>query len=126
MIGGMATVYVICAEADAPSVREQVLRCLPSNGYDRWLAKHHFAGAIPEEHALAQVMDQCQAILAVLLPAILGSSTVFQEIDFALDCPRPVLLVQIARLKEQDAARFPARLWAMPQVDLTLEEKKEA
>src|ERR1700738_4678970 len=97
----MATVYVIYAESDAPFVREQVLRCLPSNGYDRWLAKHHFAGPIPDEHALAQAMDQCQAILAVLSSAILGSSTVFQEIDDALNCRRPVILVQIAHLNEQ-------------------------
>ncbi|MEY2615056.1 MAG: hypothetical protein QOH78_829 [Verrucomicrobiota bacterium] len=122
----MATVYVIYAEGDAPFVREQVLRCLPSNGYDRWLAKHHFAGTIPDEHAFAQAMDQCQAILAVLSPAILGSSTVFQEIDVALHCRRPLIVVQIAHLNEQDAARFPARLWTMPQVDLTLEGKREA
>jgi TIR domain len=122
----MATVYVIYAEGDAPFVREQVLRCLPSNGYDRWLAKHHFAGTIPDEHAFAQAMDQCQAILAVLSPAILGSSTVFQEIDVALNCRRPLIVVQIAHLNEQDAARFPARLWTMPQVDLTLEGKREA
>ena len=32
----------------------------------------------------------------------------------------------MAHLNEQDAARFPARLWAMPQVDLALEEKGEA
>jgi hypothetical protein len=43
----MATVYVIYAEGDVPFVRQQVLRCLPSNGYDRWLAKHHFTGIPP-------------------------------------------------------------------------------
>ena len=122
----MATVYVIYAEGDAPFVREQVLQCLPSNGYDRWLAKYHFATTIPDEHAFAQAMDQCQAILAVLSPAILGSPTIFQEIDIALACRRPVIVVQIAHLNKQNAARFPARLWAMPQVDLTLEEKGEA
>jgi hypothetical protein len=39
------------------------LRCLPSNGYDRWLAKHHFASTIPDEHAFAQAMDS--AILPI-------------------------------------------------------------
>jgi hypothetical protein len=99
--------------------------CL-SNGYDRWLAKLHFASAIPDAHAFAQAMDQCQAILAVLSPAILRSPTVFQEIDIALACRRPVIVVQVAHLNEQDAAHFPATLWATPQVDLTLEEKGEA
>jgi hypothetical protein len=99
--------------------------CL-SNGYDRWLAKLHFASTILDEHAFAQAMDQCQAILAVLSPAILRSPTVFQEIDIALACRRPVIVVQVAHLNEQDAAHFPATLWATPQVDLTLEEKGEA
>src|ERR1700722_2945739 len=122
----MGTVYVIYAEGDAPFVREQILQYLPSNGYDRWLAKYHFASTTPDEQAFAQAMDQCQAILAVISPAILGSSPVFQEIDIALACRRPVIVVQLAHLNEQDAARFPARLWAMPQVDLALEEKGEA
>jgi hypothetical protein len=30
---------------------------------DRWLAKHHFASAIPDEHAFAQAMDS--AILPI-------------------------------------------------------------
>jgi subtilisin family serine protease len=122
----MATIYVIYAEGDASFVREQVLRYLPSNGYDRWLAKRHFASTIPDEHTFAQAMDQCQAILAVMSPAILGSPTIFQEVGIALACRRPVIVVQIAHLNEQDAARFPARLWAMLQVDLALEEKGEA
>jgi endonuclease G len=122
----MPAVYVIHAQGDAPFVREQVLRGLPSNGYDCWLASHHFASATPDEHALAQAMDQCQAILAVLSPPILGSSTAVQEIDIALAGRRALIVVQIAALNEQDAARLPARLWALPKVDLTLEDKGEA
>ena len=122
----MATVYVIHAEGDTRFVKERVLRRLPSNGYDCWLARHLFAGAKPEEYAIAQAMDQCQAILMVLSPAILGSPTSSKEIDIALAGRRTLIVVQIAALDEQDAARLPARLWALPKVDLTVEEEEEA
>jgi hypothetical protein len=122
----MPTVYVIHAEGDVPFVKEQVLRGLPSNGYDSWLARHHFAGATPDEQAIAQAMDQCQTILAVLSPAIFQSSMAAREIDIALAGRRPLIVVQIAALNEQDAARLPDRLWALPKVDFNLEEKGEA
>lgn len=122
----MATVYVILAEGDTLFLKQRVLRGLPSNGYDCWLARYHFAGAKSEEHAIAQAMDQCQVILIVLSPAILGSPTSIEEIDIALTGRRTLIVVQIAALDEQDAARLPARLWALPKVDLTVEEEEEA
>ena len=122
----MATVYVIHAEGDTPFVKQRVLQRLPSNGYDCWLARHHFAGAKPEEQAIAQAMDQCQVIMTVLSPAILGSPTLIEEIDIALASRRTLIVVQIAALDEQDAARLPARLWALPKVDFTVEEEEEA
>ncbi len=122
----MATVYVIHAEGDTPFVKQRLLRRLPSNGYDCWLSRYHFAGAKPEEHAIAQAMDQCQVILTVLSPAILGSPTSIKEINIALASRRTLIVVQIAALDEQGESRLPARLWALPKVDLTVEEEGEA
>jgi len=122
----MATVYVIHAESDTHFVKQCVLERLPSNGYDCWLARHHFAGAKPEKHAIAQAIDQCQVILIVLSPAILGSPTSIEEMDVALACRRMLIVVQIAALDEQDAARLPARLCALPLVDFRLEKGVEA
>jgi subtilisin family serine protease len=121
----MATVYVIHAEGDAPFVKQLVLRYLPSNGYDRWLTRHHFADATPDEDAFAKAMDQCQAILAVLSPVILSSPTAVQEINIALARRRALIVIQIGALDKQDARRLPARLWALPKVDLTVEEEEE-
>jgi endonuclease G len=122
----MATVYVIHAEGDTPFVKQRVLRGLPRNGYDCWLARHHFAGAEPEEHAIAQAMAQCQAVLIILSPALLGSPMSIEEIGIALAGRRTLIVVQIAALNEQDAARLPARLWLLPKVDLTVEGEEEA
>lgn len=122
----MATAYVIHAEGDMPFVKQWVLQSLPSNGYDYWLARHHFSGVNLEEHVIAQAMDQCQVILIVLSLAILRSATSFEEIDIALAGRRTLIVVQIADLDEQDGARLPARLWALPKVDLTVEEEAEA
>jgi subtilisin family serine protease/tetratricopeptide (TPR) repeat protein len=122
----MATVYVIHAEGDAPLVQQRVLRGLPSNGYDCWLARHHFASAGPEEHAIVRAMDKCQVILILLSPAILGSPGSMEEIDIALAGRRTLIVVQIAAFGEQGAARLPARLWALPKVDLTVEKEGEA
>jgi endonuclease G len=122
----MATVYVIHAEGDAPFVKQRVLRRLPSNGYDCWLARHHFAYDKPEGRRIAQAMDQSLAILIVLSPAILGSPTSSEEIEIALAGQRTLIVVQIAALDKQDAERLPARLWALPKVDLAVEEEEEA
>jgi subtilisin family serine protease len=122
----MATAYVIHAEGDMPLVKQRVLRSLPSNGYHCWLARHHFSGANLEEQAIAQAMDECQVILIVLSPAILGSPTSIEEIDIALAGRRTLIVVQIAALDEQYGARLPARLWALPKVELTVEDEVEA
>lgn len=122
----MATAYVIHAEEDTPFVKERVLRVLPSNGYDCWLARQHFAGAAPERDAIAQAMDQCQVILGVLSPAILQSPASIQEIEMALASRRMVIAVQMAAFGRQDAARLPVKLWAMPNVDLAIEGPEEA
>jgi endonuclease G len=120
----MSTVYVIHAKDDAGFVKEELLRHLPSNGYECWLASHHLARAKPDKQAFAHAMDQCQAILAVLSPAIAGSPTARQEIESALAAPSPLILVQCAALGEKDRAAFPAALWGMPKVDFILEEKE--
>lgn len=122
----MATVYVIQAEGDTPFVKQRVLRRLPSNGYTYWLRRHHFAGAKPEEQMIAQAMDQCQVVLAILSPAILESATSIKEIDIALADRRTLIVFQIAALDEQGAARLPQKLWTLPKVDLTLEGEEEA
>jgi len=122
----MATVYVIHAEGDAPFVKQCLLRRLPSIGYDCWLARHHFAYDKPEERAIAKPMNQCLAVLIVLSPAILGSPTSSEEIDIALAGGHTLIVVQRAALDKQDAARLPARLWVLPNVDLAVEEEEEA
>src|SRR5688500_1387097 len=96
----MATAYVIHAEEDTPFVKERVLRVLPSNGYDCWMARHHFAGAAPERDAITQAMDQCQVILGVVSPAILGSEASIQEIELALASRRLLIVVQVADVSE--------------------------
>lgn len=122
----MATAYVIHAGEDTPFMKERVLRALPSNGYDCWLARHHFADAAPERDAIGRAMDQCQVILGVVSPAILGSAASIQEIELALASRRMLIVVQLAPLGELDAARLPSRLWAMPKVDLAVEGPEEA
>lgn len=122
----MATVYVIHAEDDASFVKQHVLRRLPSNGYDCWLRRHHFSGAKPEEPAIAQAMDQCQVILAILSPAILVSPVSMEEIDIALADRRTLIVVQIAALDEQEPARLPPKLRTLPKVDFTVEGEEEA
>jgi hypothetical protein len=105
----MPTIYVIQAESDAATLTEQVLRYLPSNGYDCWLSRHHLATPPPDEHVFAKVMDQCQAIMAVVSPAILESPASVREIEIALAGRRTLIVVQSAALNEQDTARLPAR-----------------
>jgi subtilisin family serine protease len=121
----MATAYVIHAEGDMPFVKEFVLPSLPSNGYDCWLTRHHFSGASFEKDAVARAMGNCEVILIVLSPAILQSLTSIQEIDIALASRRTVIVVQIEAIGEH-GARLPARLWALPKVDFTVEGKVEA
>jgi endonuclease G len=120
----MATVFVIHAEGDTPFLKQRVLRSLPSNGYDCWLAGSHFAGA--KSDAIAQAMDQCQAILMVLSSAIFESPTSSEEIDIALASRRTLVVVQIAAFDKREAARLPTTLWALPKVDFTMEEGEEA
>jgi hypothetical protein len=119
----MATAYIIHAEGDVPFVKQRLLRTLPSNGYDCWLARHHFGAPNFEEH---QAMDECQAILIVLSLAILQSPPSIEEIEIALARRHTMIAVQIEALTEQDGARLPARLWAMPKVDFTVEDEVEA
>jgi subtilisin family serine protease len=121
----MATVYVIHARGDTPFVKQCVLRQLPSNGYDFWLARQHFTNVKPEEEAIAHSMDQCQAILIVLSPAILGALTSLEEIDISLAGRRTLIVIQTTTLNEQEAARLPPRLWALPKVDFTVEKEEE-
>lgn len=122
----MATVYVIQAEGDAPFVKQRVLPRLPSNGYDRWLASHHFADSGHEARTIARAMDRCQAILVVITRSLLRSQSSVEEIDLALAGRRTLILIQTEALEEQDTAQLPARLWALPKVDLTIEEEGEA
>ena len=121
----MATVYVIHAEGDAPLVKQRVLRRLPSNGYDCWLCRHHFDEAEPEGRTIARAMDGCQAVLVVISRAILESPASAEEIELALNGRRTLIVVQTEALDEQAAARLPARLWALPKVDLTMEKEGE-
>lgn len=121
----MATAYVIHATEDTPVLKQRVLRYLPCHGYDCWLTTPHSAGDESEEQSMAKAMDQCQAILFVLSPAILESSTLSKELDVALASRHTVIVIQLKALNEQDAARLPAKLWAQPMVDLTLEEDEE-
>lgn len=120
----MATVYVIHAEVDKPFVKQHVLRTLPSNGYDCWLAREHFAE--PDKQAIARAMDQCKALLVVLSPAILDSQASIEDIEIALARQPTLIVVQIEDLGEGDAARLPQRLQALTKVDFTLEEEEEA
>src|SRR5262249_29219808 len=122
----MATAYVIHAEGDMPFVKQRVLRSLPSNGYDCWLARHHFSGANLEENTISKAMDECQVICIVLPRAILGSRMSIEEIDTALAGRRTLISVQIAALDEQEGARLAGRLGALPKVALTGEEEVEA
>jgi subtilisin family serine protease/tetratricopeptide (TPR) repeat protein len=113
----MATACVIHAHADTEFVKRHVLRALPSNGYDCWLAGGHTTeGAV----------EPCQVILIVLSPALLRSAMATREIELALASQRTLIVVQIAALGEQEAARVPARLWALPRVDYALEGGEEA
>lgn len=121
----MATVYVIYAGEDAPFLKERVLRGLPSNGYEYWLARPQVAGADASGHAIVQAMNQCQAVLIILSPALLASTVPLGEIDIALADRRTLIVVQIAALDEQEAARLPARLWVLPKADFTAEEGEE-
>lgn len=121
----MATVYIIHAEADAPFVRQRALRVLPSNGYDSWLASHHFAGA-GLTYALAPAMDRCQSVLIVLSPALTESEASLGEIDAALVCRHTPIVVQVEAIGEQEWARLPETLSALPRVDFTLESEEEA
>ena len=118
----MSTVYVIHADADASFVKE-MLRPLPSNGYDSWLTVRHLTGAKSDKDASARAMDRCHATLAVLSPAILQSSTASREIESALAASNPLIAVQCASLSDKEAASLPAPLWAMPKIDFTQEEE---
>jgi tetratricopeptide (TPR) repeat protein len=122
----MATVYVIHAEEDTRFVKQRVLRGLPSIGYDCWLARHHFADVRPDEHVIAQAMDQSPAILIVLSPALIKSPTSGEEVVSALAGRHTLIVVQIAALGEGDAARLPEKLWALPKVDFTVEAEDDA
>src|SRR5262245_49048606 len=121
----MATVYVIYAEDDTPFVKQRMLRRLPSNGYYSWLARHHITAANRDDETVAQAMEQCPAILIVLSRAILNSPPILKEIDIALRGRRMLVVVQIAGLNEKETALLPARLLALPKVDLTVEEEAE-
>lgn len=116
----MATVYVIHAEADAPSVRRRLLRVLPSNGYDYWLSSHHLAGA-GLEYAIAPSMDRCQSVLIVLSPALAESEVSPGEIDAAIAGRHMPIVVQVEVVGEQDSARLPEKLSVLPRIDLALE-----
>jgi endonuclease G len=122
----MATVYVIHAEADTPFVKQHVLRSLPSDGYDCWLARHHFVDADPGRDAIARAIDRCQAVLIILSPAALESPAAIEEINIALAGRRTAIVVQIDAADDRNAAQLPERLWALPKVDFTAEGAGEA
>lgn len=121
----MATVYVIHASEDTGSVEEQVLRGLPSNGYESWLCRHRDGGE-REPDSIARAMDQSKAILIILSPAVPESPASIEEINIALASRRTLIVVQITALDEQSASRLPARLWLLPKVDFTVEQEGEA
>ena len=110
---GMPAIYVILAEEDRASIETEVLRFLPSNGYDRWLSRHHHAGA--------DAIARCEVILAVLSPASIKSATA-EELEAARSSGRPLIAVQLAAI---DKRRLPAVLKAAPRVDFTMEEEGE-
>jgi subtilisin family serine protease len=118
----MSTVYVIHAKDDAAFVEKELLRYLPCNGYGRWLGSQHVVGTRADKKALARAMDECQAVLAVLSPAIGGSPTAGAELEAAVAARPPVIVVQCGELK--DPTDIPKPLWAKPRIDFVQEEKE--
>jgi predicted ATP-binding protein involved in virulence len=51
----MPTVYVIHAKGDTPFVNQRLLRRLPSNGYNSWLARHHGQGTFLKRVTLENI-----------------------------------------------------------------------
>src|SRR5262245_11450062 len=101
----MPTAYVTHAEADRSFIQQNVLRVLPSNGYDYWLSRYHLTGVTPDEQTLAHAIDQCRVILAVLSPALVTSDLAAAEIDIGLRSGRTLIAIQIKELAQQAAPR---------------------
>jgi len=113
------TIFVIHAQSDTPFVKQHVMAGLPNDGYDYWVGRGHLACLPAEESAIAEIMERCQVILAVLSPAIASLSTAADDIGIALSSGCPVIVAQIAALSQQEMALLPKRLWAVPWVTFT-------
>jgi endonuclease G len=115
----MATAYVIYAAGDESAVKERVLPYLPPNGYSHWLTKQCLDSINLGESAYASEVSKCAAILIILTPALFFASAVMQEIADILAIAPKAVLVQLAAVEPKGRARFPLRLWDLPQLDLS-------
>ena len=116
----MATVYVVNAEADNYNV-QRVLKRLPINGYYYWQGGRNLAGSESVVGAMTEAMAQSEVILIFVSPALLASPWFQDEIAQALASKSMLIVVQVGSLDGQGAELLPARLWALPKIDLTVE-----
>src|SRR5262249_25954881 len=122
----MPTAYVIYGNGDRTFIQRNVLPVLPSNGFAYWISRHQLVDRTPERRAIETTMESCEVILAVLSPALLQSTMAVEEVGLGLSGRQPLIAVQVAPLSNQDSLELPARLWAVPKVDFTVEEENES
>src|SRR5262249_34901700 len=110
----MTVAYIIHCEQDLPFVEKSLLRPLPSNGFDQWVASRHLDDY--HEHDLVELMRASHVILAVVSRHCLTSAGAQMEMALALSIVTPLIVIQSEFLDKSDR-RLPEGLWSAPVID---------